>query len=97
MNQDVSIRFPSFSGRTTPVLDGRVFTISADSQVDQVTGASYYEARIEIIPESLKYLESQILVQGMPADAFISTGSRTLLQYLFKPLSDGLARSLIED
>ena len=97
LNQDVSIRFPSFSGRTTPVLDGRVFTISADSQVDQVTGASYYEARIEIIPESLKYLESQILVQGMPADAFISTGSRTLLQYLFKPLSDGLARSLIED
>jgi HlyD family secretion protein len=29
----------------------------------------------------------------MPAEAFIQTGSRTMLSYLFKPLSDQFARA----
>jgi multidrug efflux pump subunit AcrA (membrane-fusion protein) len=37
------------------------------------------------------------LLPGMPAEAFIATGSRTLLQYLFKPFSNAMARSFIED
>jgi epimerase transport system membrane fusion protein len=54
-------------------------------------------ARIEVNPESLENLGDLALVPGMPAEAFITSGSRTLLQYLFKPLSNSLARSLIED
>jgi epimerase transport system membrane fusion protein len=37
------------------------------------------------------------LLPGMPAEVFIATGSRTLLQYLFKPFSNAMARSFIED
>jgi len=33
---------------------------------------------------------------GMPADAFINTGSRTFLQYLLKPITNALARSFRE-
>jgi epimerase transport system membrane fusion protein len=37
------------------------------------------------------------LMPGMPAEVYISTGSRTLLQYLFKPLSNAVSRSFNED
>jgi epimerase transport system membrane fusion protein len=37
------------------------------------------------------------LVPGMPAEVFIASGSRTFLQYVMKPFSNALARSLRED
>jgi epimerase transport system membrane fusion protein len=95
--QEAIIRFSTFNQKSVPILFGNVISISADSFVDELTGAPYYLARIEVNPESMKDLGGLALVPGMPAEAFISSGSRTLLQYLFKPLSNSLARSLIED
>jgi protease secretion system membrane fusion protein len=34
---------------------------------------------------------------GMPVDVVIKTGERTFLSYLFKPLSDRLAKSFKEN
>jgi multidrug efflux pump subunit AcrA (membrane-fusion protein) len=45
----------------------------------------------------LQALEGQPLVPGMPAEVFITTPSRTFMQYLMKPLTDSMARSLRED
>jgi epimerase transport system membrane fusion protein len=33
----------------------------------------------------------------MPAEVLIKTGSRTLVEYLMQPLTNVMARSLIED
>jgi epimerase transport system membrane fusion protein len=52
---------------------------------------------VEVTPESLAELGTLTLMPGMPADTFISTGSRTMLQYLFKPFTNSMARSFIED
>jgi len=71
--------------------------LSADAFTDQNTGMSYYLARIEVTPEGMEELGDLELLPGMPAEVFISTGSRTLLQYLLKPFTDSLARSLNED
>ena len=38
-----------------------------------------------------------VLVSGMPAEVFINTGTRTFLQYVFKPFTTALSRSFIED
>jgi epimerase transport system membrane fusion protein len=95
--QEAMIRFSTFSRNAVPTIFGNVIGISADSFIDEYTGVSYYLARIEVNPESLENLGDLALVPGMPAEAFITSGSRTLLQYLFKPLSNSLARSLIED
>ncbi len=95
--QEATIRFPSFSYSTVPSIEGQLTTLSADSLVDQVTGLSFYQARVSVSPESLSQLEGLILVPGMPAEVYIATGSRTLLQYLFKPISNALARSFRED
>ncbi|HIG16506.1 MAG TPA: HlyD family type I secretion periplasmic adaptor subunit, partial [Candidatus Handelsmanbacteria bacterium] len=96
LNQEATIRFSAFD-RSVPTTFGRVAHLSADSFVDEATGVQYYTAKIEVTDEGLKDLEGLQLIPGMPAEVFISTGSRTLLEYLFKPLSNALARSFIED
>lgn len=96
IGQDAQIRFSAFS-RSLPTIFGKVINLSADSMIDQTTGASYYLARLEVTPEGMDDLGNLILMPGMPAEVFINTGSRTFLQYLFKPLSDGFARSFNED
>ncbi|MCC7265026.1 MAG: HlyD family type I secretion periplasmic adaptor subunit [Candidatus Latescibacteria bacterium] len=96
LNQEVTIRFSEF-GRQAPRTSGRVVHVSADSYLDEVTKHPYYLARIGVTPEGMKGLEGFQLVPGMPAEVFIATGSRTFLQYLFKPITNVLARSFIED
>jgi len=94
--QETTIRFSSF-GSSAPTTFGRVLSLSADSMADPSTGANFYLARIEVTPEGLEELGDLALLPGMPAEVFINTGSRTLLQYLFKPFSNAIARSLNED
>ena len=96
LNQEATIRFSSF-GNTAPTTFGEVINLSADSFQDQNTGLSYYVARIQVTPEGLDGLGDLELMPGMPAEVFIATGSRTFLQYLFKPFSNALARSFRED
>ncbi len=96
VGQSATIRFSSFNS-SVPTIFGRVISLSADAMLDRNTGVSYYLSRIEVTPEGMADLGDLILVPGMPAEAFIATGSRTFLQYTMKPFSDSLARSLIED
>jgi epimerase transport system membrane fusion protein len=91
------VRFSAFNSKTTPVMEGKVQTISADSLQDQVTNMPYYQAKIELTPESYMHLGGLVLIPGMPAEVFINTGKRTLFEYLMQPLSDAFARSFIEE
>lgn len=97
IGQDAIIRFSSFNSKAVPTVMGKVLSISADAIIDPNTGASYYLTRIEVTPDSLADLGSLTLVPGMPAEAFIATGSRTFLQYTFKPFTNAMARSFIDD
>ena len=96
VGQVATIRFSSFGNRT-PTLFGTVLSVSADAMADPNTGMPYYLARVAVNPESLEALGSLTLVPGMPAEVLIASGSRTFLQYVMKPFSNAMARSLIED
>ena len=91
------VRFSIFSQTTTPKLYARVVNFSADSLIDEQTGQSYFGAELELIPESVQDMVGLELLPGMQAEVIISTGERTLLQYLAKPVTDAFARSLLED
>ncbi|HIG65172.1 MAG TPA: HlyD family type I secretion periplasmic adaptor subunit [Methyloprofundus sp.] len=91
------VRFSAFSSKTTPVMEGRVKTISADTLTDPVTGISFYQAVIELTPESTQKLGGLVLIPGMPAEVLINTGKRTLFEYLVQPLTDAFSRSFIEE
>lgn len=91
--QKVMIRFSAFNSRTTPELEGRLTKIGADRTVDAQHNAAFYTVEVEVLPNELRKLGSLKLRPGMPAEAFIQTGSRTMLSYLAKPLADQFARA----
>jgi HlyD family secretion protein len=88
VGQEVSVTFAAFSSRTTPVLLGRLVSISADALVDQASKASYYRAEITLEPGEREKLGVQILLPGMPVQSMITTGARTPMAYLLKPFTD---------
>ena len=94
--QEARIRFSTFGSRA-PTFFGTLINLSADAMTNESTGASFYLARIELSTDSQEELGDLVLMPGMPAEVFINTGSRTFLQYLFKPLSNAVARSFNED
>ena len=47
-------------------------------------------------PAEVARLGEVKLIPGMPVEAFVQTGDRTMLSYLMKPLSDQLMRSFRE-
>ena len=91
--QAVMIRFSAFNARTTPEVEGRLIKIGADRTVDPQHGMAFYTVEVEVLPGELRKLGDLKLRPGMPAEAFIQTGSRTMLSYLTKPLADQLARA----
>jgi HlyD family secretion protein len=90
------LRFTTFNQRTTPEIYGAVTRVSADISTDQRSGASYYTVRIGMSPEEIARLGEVRLVPGMPVEAFIQTGERTVMSYLVKPLYDQLSRAFRE-
>ena len=91
------VRFTAFTQALTPVIEGKVINLSADRLVEEKTGASYYQANIELTPESYQKMTHLELVPGMPVEVLIKTGERTVFEYLIKPIRNALARAFIED
>jgi HlyD family secretion protein len=52
--------------------------------------------RVNLPPKEFTRLGDRQLVAGMPAELFIQTGSRTMMSYLFKPITDQLSRMFRE-
>jgi HlyD family secretion protein len=94
--QQVLLRFSAFNMRTTPEISGTVVRVGADTSTDQRTGQSYYLVRIAMTPEEVARLGEVKLTPGMPVEAFIETGNRTVISYLVKPLQDQLKRTFRE-
>ena len=96
LGQAAALRFPSFSQRTTPELNGRVSRVAADVMQDQRTGLPYFLVRISMSADEITRLSGLKLVPGMPVEAFIRIDERTMLSYLFKPLTDQARRAFRE-
>jgi HlyD family secretion protein len=94
--QSATLRFSAFNSGTTPEVSGQVSQVSADITTDQRTNQSYYTIRIAMPPEEVARLGNVRLVPGMPVEAFVKTGERTVMSYLMKPLSDQVNRAFRE-
>ena len=93
LGQATLVRFPAFNQRTTPQLSGAVSYVAADLSHDHDNGTSYYTIRATLPEEEHRRLQGLTLVSGMPAEIFVETGSRTMMSYLLKPITDQLRRS----
>lgn len=96
LGQKTLLRFTTFNQRTTPEIYGTVTRISADITTDARTGTSHYTIRLRMTPQEIAKLGDVRLVPGMPVEAFVQTGQRTVMSYLTKPLFDQLTRAFRE-
>ncbi|WP_336492520.1 HlyD family type I secretion periplasmic adaptor subunit [Methylobacterium nigriterrae] len=93
LDQRAVLRFAAFNQRTTPEIDGQVSRVSADVSQDPKSGMSYYTARIQVSEAERARLGGVKLVPGMPVEAFLQLGERSVLSYLTKPLTDQIAKA----
>ncbi len=96
VGQKAFTRFSAFNQRVTPELGGLVSYVSADISRDQQTNAAYFTVRVTLPEDERRRLAGLQLVSGMPAEVFMQTGSRTILSYLLKPITDQMQRAFIE-
>jgi HlyD family secretion protein len=96
VGQETLLRLSAFNQRTTPELNGLVSRVSPDVTTDQRTGQTYYTIRVSMPLQEIARLGDVKLIPGMPVEAFVQTGDRTVMSYLMKPLRDQLMRAFRE-
>jgi HlyD family type I secretion membrane fusion protein len=95
--QAANIRLTALNQRTTPVLDGEVQYISADTIADaQGMHRDVYLARVTISADQMARVPGFSPTPGMPAEVLVRTRERTFLDYLIKPVLDSMARAFHE-
>lgn len=93
----VQIMFPAFNQQTTPQIPGRFLQVAADATSDpHGRTPPYYKGEVVVTSEGMTQLKTKEIKAGMPAEVFIKSGERTLMNYLFKPLRDRMRSSLTE-
>ncbi|NOD99701.1 HlyD family type I secretion periplasmic adaptor subunit [Ruegeria sp. HKCCD6228] len=96
--QTATVRLIALNQRTTPVLYGEVFYISADALLEDSTGVpqEVYLARVSLTPDELQRVRGFVPTPGMPAEIMIQTEERTFAAYIAKPVSDSMSRAFRE-
>lgn len=96
--QKAEVRFSSLNERDLPVFEGSITRLSADSFTDERTSTRYFTGEVSVAPEALAAIRglrgaARGLRPGLPVEVLVPLRKRTLLQYLFEPLSQALWRS----
>jgi HlyD family secretion protein len=92
------VRFSAFKTKLIPIMLGTVETVSGDVITpENPNEPPYYLARVTVeeddIPDEIK----DRLTAGMPADVVITTGERTVINFIASPLMDAVRKSMIEE
>ncbi|MDP1708841.1 MAG: HlyD family type I secretion periplasmic adaptor subunit [Gammaproteobacteria bacterium] len=91
------VQLHAFANDPGLILEAKVNSVSADLLPSNHPNIPpYYLSRVSITPEGMRVLGSRNIQPGMPAEVLVITGERTLMQYLLKPLTMRMARSLKE-
>ncbi|WP_425989068.1 HlyD family type I secretion periplasmic adaptor subunit [Brevundimonas sp. TWP2-3-2] len=86
VGMDAEVSLLAFSTNKVPKMLGKVTAVSADALTTE-DGVSFFEADVRIGPDELRKLpEGARLDPGMPAQAMIRTGRRTVMSYLLGPI-----------
>jgi len=93
----VDINLHTFANDPSLVVEGELESVSTDLVFENNPNLPpSYLGRVRVTQEGLKRLGSRQLQPGMPAQATIRTGERTLIKYLMKPLLMRLSASMKE-
>lgn len=90
------VRLAAFDARRTPLLPATVASVSPDVVADASGRQTWYVAQVEVDRDALAAHPQLRLQAGMPAEVFVTTPPRSLLQYLLEPLGLFAQRALRE-
>lgn len=94
--QEAQVRVLAYDSAIYGRLPATVQRVGADALVDE-RGESYFEVQLATPLKALQHQGRELAVTpGMPVEAGIVTGRRTVMQYLLKPVLRGLQGSLQE-
>jgi HlyD family secretion protein len=98
VGQKATVQLIALNRRTTPVLNGEVYYVSADSLPDASGDQRHeaYLARISLPVSELSRVPGFSATPGMPVQVMIQTAERTFFSYLIKPITDSMSRAFIE-
>ena len=93
-----NLRFPAFDIADTPVVNGRVIYVSANSLVNPANHMPFYVCKIKITRSGLKILAERKLKlkPGMPVEVTVQTGAKTLMSALLNPLLYKISNAFVK-
>lgn len=98
VNMKAKVSLTAYKEKKVPRMNGIVINISPDITIDEQTKESYFLARVKIDSKDIEKMKNKVeLYPGMPAQVFIINGSRSLLSYLFTPISDSAYKAFREE
>lgn len=99
IGQDAIIRLTALNQRTTPILQGKVLYVSADSLPDRNNNfedREIYVARMSLPASEISRIAGFAPTPGMPAEIMIKTAERTFFDYITRPIVDSMSRAFRE-
>jgi len=95
-NLKAKIAFTSFDMAVYGQFDGIVKTVSASTSIPGEDGIAYYVAIVEVDKNEIKRLKNIEILSGMAATVSIIGDKRTILSYLFNPITK-LAKTALRE
>ncbi len=103
--QDALVRLTARNQRLTPMIEGRLVYVSADTVQEAASGSaptlgsgSSYVVRVQLSQQDLRKHAAEFQpAPGMLADVFIKTANRTFFDYLIAPVADNFSRAFREE
>ena len=93
---EAQIRLPAFKQRLVPFVTGRVIFVASDVTTDERTKNNYYRMQILLDRDQLDHLPNVRLTPGMPVEAMVQLGERSLFRYITQPVLDSFHRAFHE-
>jgi HlyD family type I secretion membrane fusion protein len=98
VGMDAKVRLSAFNARWADPVPAKVTNVSADRLTNDKTGEAFYRVDLKIDPKDVARVGNGAkLTPGMPADAMIITGKRTIMEFLIAPITDTLRNAFREE
>lgn len=97
VGQEANVRVSSFDSSIYGSLPATVQRVGADALVDEQDKQPYFEVQLRTARDFLEHDGRRLAIgPGMPVEASILTGQRTVMQYLLKPVLKTLHSAMQE-
>lgn len=96
VGQTARVVLSAFNRRTYDPIEGEVIYVSADSQMDNVTGESYFLARAKLKADPEKNNGLSEIQAGMTTEVYALSEPRVFLSYVAQPIFDSFSKAFRE-